>query len=170
MARPEDYTAASLADLGNKWFGCLDTNGPFASAAWVGLNKRGYRPEPDAKGKSQGVDHHAEGKLLFKAMIESDLSRAGAKPARAASAQTETNETKALRTWVRALHRDITAIATQGKDPALRSLPPLGDVTGQPGLKTAADNMVALLGNPNALKALAAFNITADEAKVGQGW
>lgn len=166
MARPQDFNVASMADLGNKWFTCLDTPSPVATAAWAGLNKRGYSPDPKAKGP--GLDHHAEGKALFKAMTDSDLARAGAKPARATSAQTETNESKSLRLWVRGLHRDITAIAKQTKDPALGSLAAMGDVNGQPGLKTAVDNMLGLLGNPDALKALAPFNITADDAKAGQ--
>lgn len=167
MARPQDYKVAGIIDIGNKWFDCLDGKSQEATAAWAALNKRGYTANKDPKGKPAGVDHHAEGKALLKTVLDSGLARSGAKPARATSKSAESAEMKALQEWVRPLHSDVVAIRRKTDDPALHTLPSLGDLSTQGGLQKAVDDMQALLGNPQALTALINYNITEDEVTTG---
>lgn len=167
MARPQDYNAPGVIDIGNKWFDCLDGKSPEATAAWNALNKRGYTPKKDDKAKPHSVDHHAEGKTLFKTLVDSGLARDGAKPSRATSTSDENAEKKALQGWVRPLHGEVGAIQRKTDDPALRTLPALGNLATQAGLQAAVGEMLALLGNAQALTALLPYNITADEATTG---
>lgn len=168
MATPFNYKDAELPGLGTAWFNGVDADSQEGAIARTVLTKRGYLPKKDDKGKAVGIDHHAEGKALFKTMTETAAARAIAKPSTAATAQKHTAEEAALVTWLRTIYKDVKAAYDSNGSAALAGVQKLGPIIGESAIDKAAKKIIGVLSEAAAQAALKPFNIGSDDAKEGQ--
>lgn len=168
---PMQLSVSDLMTAGHAWFACLGADpasAPSAEAksAWTALAGRGYAP-PTTKGR-EADSHHARGKSLYDAFVQTDGGRVSAGAKRKQTRETSDKQTLALRNWLRATHAEIIAIKRGGATPGLAGLPTLGELTTASGLLNSAQDFLAWFGSKDVLAALAAWSLGSAEVELGK--
>lgn len=136
-----------------------------AKTALKALDKRGFSTVPKAKG---GKTQHATGKALFTAFDHATGARKAAKGKVGDATQTADKATRALKDWLRDTHRMVAAVKRSDAPEALAGLPMLGELEVAEGLRTSAQDLIAFLGRPEVLEALADYHVTATDRVAGE--
>ncbi len=161
---PYDYNETELAQKLAQWLKVFEKGSPFAAAAWKLLAPRGYVEKP-AAGKR---DHHGEGLALQKEWQTAVSAKAGNKGTQKQDIGLAELEAAALRKWVRDNHAQALGIHRSVDEPALQALPTLGELAGQPGLQSSAEELIGFFSNAAVLGVLGDYGFGPEVAQQGQ--
>ncbi len=168
MAAVQQYDIPGQLDRGNLWLTFLASKTELATYALAELNKRNYSGKKDDKGKVLVEDHGARGAQLYANFKASEQTRAGARPNRKKQVDASEAQADALRQWVRDHHAELLGLKRNGFAMQLSALPTLQELLTLGGLRTSATEMVSFLGSKAVQPVLLPFNLSAEDAKVGQ--
>lgn len=168
MATVQQYDIAGQLDRGNLWLSFLASKSDLAAFALAELNKRNYSGKKDAKGAVVVADQGARGQLLYANFKASEQTRAGARPNRKKQVDASDAQADALRTWVRDVHAELLGLKRNGFATELSALPTLQELVTLGGLRMSATEMISFLASKAVQAVLLPFNLSADDAKVGQ--